>query len=56
LLALNLREFAEIPIPPEKVEGVIDQFVLSPRGEFGLEFREIRAALMDDDDPPSMIA
>jgi hypothetical protein len=38
LLAFNLGELAEIPIPPEKVEGVIDQPVLIATGKFGLEF------------------
>ena len=43
-----MREFAEIPIPPE-IEGVINQLVLSARGEFGLEFGEVGPPFMDND-------
>ena len=32
LLALDLREATKVPVPPEKVEGVIDQPVLPAGG------------------------
>lgn len=49
LLALNLGKLAEVSIPPEKVEGVIDQPVLSARGEVGLEFGEVGPSFMNYD-------
>ena len=48
-LALYLRKFPEIAVSPEQVECVVDQPVLSARSEFGLEFGEVRATLLDDD-------
>jgi hypothetical protein len=48
LLALHLGKFTEVAVPPKQVECVVDQPVLFARGEFGLEFGEIGAALMDD--------
>ena len=51
-LALHLGKLAEIAVSPEQIERVIDQPVLSARGEFGLELGEIGAALMDDDHFP----
>src|SRR6202795_2286890 len=47
-LALHLGKPAEVAVPPQQVERVKDQPVLSARGEFGLELGEIGAALMDD--------
>ena len=41
-------KFAEVAVPPEQVECVVDQPVLFARSEFGLELGEIGAALMDD--------
>src|SRR5258705_13932178 len=41
-----------IAVSPEKIEGVVDELILFARGEFGLEFGEIGAALMDDDHFP----
>src|SRR5258708_35907188 len=35
-------------IPPEKVEGVINQPVLPTSGKVGLEFREVGTSFMDD--------
>jgi hypothetical protein len=49
LLAFDLRQLAEVTVPPEKVEGVVDQSILSARGKFGLKFGEVGAAFMDDD-------
>jgi hypothetical protein len=48
-LALHLRKFAEVAVSPEQIEGVVDQPILSASGEFGLEFGEVGAALVDDD-------
>jgi hypothetical protein len=47
-LTFDLRDFTKITVPPEKVEGVVDQFVLSGRGEFGLQFGEVCAPFMDN--------
>jgi hypothetical protein len=47
-LALHLRKLPEIAVPPEQVECVVDQPVLCASSEFGLEFGEIRATLVDD--------
>ena len=52
LLALDLRNVAKIPVPPKKVEGVVDETALFVRGEFCLEFREIRSSLVNDDHFP----
>jgi hypothetical protein len=38
LLPLDLWEFSEITIPPQKIEGVINQPVLMARSEFSLQF------------------
>ena len=38
LLALDLWELAEISITPEKIEGVVDQSILSTGGKFGLQY------------------
>src|SRR3984885_1952448 len=48
-LALHLRKSPEIAVPPEQVECVVDQPVLSASSEFGLKFGEVGAALVDDD-------
>ena len=48
LLALDLRKLAKIAVPPEKVEGVKHQPVLTARGEFGLQFRKIGPSFVDD--------
>jgi hypothetical protein len=48
-LALHLREFAEVAVSPEQIEGVVDKTILLARSEFGLEFGEIRPSLVDDD-------
>ena len=48
LLALDLRELAEVAIPPEEIEGVVDEPALPARGEFCLEFGKVGASLMDD--------
>jgi hypothetical protein len=48
LLTLDLGLLPEVSVPPEKVEGVIDQPVLPARGELGLEFGEIGSAFVDD--------
>ena len=47
-LALDLRQLAEVTITPEKVEGIVDQPVLSTGGEFGLQLREVGSAFMGD--------
>jgi hypothetical protein len=48
LLALDLREFAEIPVPPEEIKGVEHQSVLTARGEFGLQLGKIGPTFVDD--------
>ena len=47
LLALYLRQLAEIAIPPEKIEGVVDEPTLPARCQLCLQFGEVGAALMD---------
>ena len=48
LLALDLRQLAEVAIPPEEIEGVVDQPTLPARGQLCLEFGEVGASFMDD--------
>ena len=45
----NLRKFPEIAVPPEQVECVVDQPVLSASSKLGLKLGEVGAALVDDD-------
>jgi hypothetical protein len=49
LLSFDLREFSEITITPQKIEGVINQPVLMARGELSLKFRKICATFVDND-------
>jgi hypothetical protein len=37
-LALDLRQLAEVAIPPEEVEGVVDEAALSARSQLCLQF------------------
>ena len=48
MLALDLRQLAEVAIPPEEIEGVVDEPALPACGKLCLEFGEVGAALMDD--------
>ena len=48
MLALNLRELAEIAIPPEEIECVVDEPTLPTRGQLCLQFREVGSPFMDD--------
>ena len=48
LLALNLRQLAEVAIPPEEVEGVVDEPALPACSQLCLQFREVGASFMDD--------
>ena len=53
LLALDLRQLAEVAIPPEEVEGVVDEPALPACSQLCLQpallqFREVGASFMDD--------
>ena len=52
LLAFDLGKLAKISIPPEEVKGVVNEAALSARCQFGLQFREVGAALMNDHNLP----
>jgi hypothetical protein len=43
-----LRKLAKVAIPPQEIEGVVDEPALPARGEFRLEFGKIGAPFMDD--------
>jgi hypothetical protein len=53
LLALDLRDFAEIPVSQHEVEGVEHQALLSARGKLGLQLGEIGPPLVDF--PPLLV-
>ena len=52
MLALNLRKFSEIPVPPQKIKGIEYQVVLIAPREFSLESGEISSAVFNDDHLP----
>jgi hypothetical protein len=54
LLPFDLRELAEIPVPPKEVEGVLDETVLSARCEFGLKLELVRPSWTTTTSPSRM--
>ena len=47
-LRSSLRQLAEIAIPPEEIEGVVDEPALPACGQLRLEFGEVGTPFMDD--------
>jgi len=48
LLAFNLRQLAEIAVPPEKIERVPDEPPLPTGSQLCLEFGKVGASLLGD--------
>jgi hypothetical protein len=48
LLALQLRPLAKVAIPPQEIEGVVDEPTLPAGGKLGLKFGKVGTSLMDD--------